>query len=517
MKLPFTKPDRTLQQQAQDMAVAMLGRMLPQSVKARLSGWGEAPQWGTSATMSSVQGALRTAENGDTYLLFSLYRDMICNSLHVRGEISKRLIAVLGKPLVIQPANRANQDDVQAAKLCAEMVNACSNWLDGMLHVQVGSVYPVSAAEKIYEAVNTADSPFSSPVAYRLKKIVPVNYALYCYRIAFWSLSQASLGTEPMQPGMNMLGSGARPYNGGPTPGPDGKIENTLWWNADDWQPDMRFYDVLVNGQVNWDLGQTYKPDPMRHIIHRGNIITSFRDTFGGDLRPVLFWWLLSTLGRDWFASYMFRFGRPFVVGYANTSDKNIVDLLEKTFNAGTTVSGGAIIVNKEAKIELIQAAVSGGADGFEKYVNFCHSQITKGILGHELSTSAKNTGLGSGMADLSSDVKDEWREMDNTRLKSTAADQIFHPWLRLNGYRGNVIPCWGGSSPGNRALFAKTLVDLKNAGWQPAGDDSEQAISDTMGFKVERIELPDTNDKGNDNDPAGGKSKQSDTAVAGG
>ena len=481
-------------------------KRLPTSVLGRLSGWGEAPAMGHAATMASIQAAMKNSENGDTYLLFGLFRDMICNSSHVRGEIAKRLIAVLGKPLVIQPEDRTKEDDKVAAKLCAEMVSNCDNWLDGMLHVQMASCWPVSGAEKIFEPVNGSDSDkFSLPVIYRLKKIVPVNYALFCYRVAYWSLSQASMGSYPMSPGMNLAGPGYRPQLAGQVADENNDV---LYWNADDWQPDIRFYSVLPNGQINWDLGATYKPDLDRHIIHRGNIVSSFRDTYGGDLRATLFWWLVATLGRDWFSAYMFRFGRPFILGKANTADENVVNYLKKVFNDGTSVSGGAVIVNKDAEIELVQAAVSGGADGFEKYINLCNKQITTQILGHSLSTSSEKTGLGSGMADVSSDLKDEWREFDNARLKETAVKQIFTPWLRVNGYKGNVIPCWGGASTATRSTLAKTLLDLKNAGWMPS-EDSEQAISDVMGFKVERVEIEsETNEN-----PANGEGKKPDSS----
>jgi hypothetical protein len=521
--LEFHPPNRKVLQKAADLAVRYtvralgkdrfaqavgnVGRGVPEVVLARLSGWGEAPQWGNAATMASIQGALRASETGDTYLLFALYRDMIMNSLHIQGEMGKRLIAVLGKPLVIQPAEKSSPDDVMAAKLCQEMVANCENWLDGMLHVQMGSMYPVSATEKIFEPVNTAESNFSQPVRYRLKKLVPVNYALFCYRVAFWSLSQASLGAMPMQPGMNLAGAGGMPNIIGPRGG-SGQPENeNLWWNADDRWPDIRFFDVLRNGQVNWDLNACYKPDPMRHVIHHGGIATaSFRDTYGGILRGVLFYWLAMTLGRDWFNSYMFRFGRPAVLAYANTSDKNLMDLLEKTFNQGLTVSGGALVVNKDAKVELLQAATSGSADAFEKFLAVCKAEITTGLLGHSLSTTPEKTGLGSGMAGMASELRDDWREMDNTRLRATATEQIFHPWLRLNGYKGRVIPTWGGASPANAAAFAVTLKTLKEAGWEPA-DDNEQAVSDKMGFKVQRVILESANvENTNNRSGAGGK-----------
>src|SRR6185436_13306943 len=149
-----------------------LARMLPTSVLAALAGIGEPPQLAKQASMASIQGALSTAEWGDTYLLFALYRDMILNSSHIQTEFGKRTAVVVGQPESIQPCDKSNADDIAAAQAIEDMIANCDNWNEGMNFLMGGHLWPVAVTEKIFEPVNGEDAhKYRVAVRYRLKEL----------------------------------------------------------------------------------------------------------------------------------------------------------------------------------------------------------------------------------------------------------------------------------------------------------------------------------------------------------
>lgn len=51
--------------------------------------------------------------------------------------------------------------------------------------------------------------------------------------------------------------------------------------------------------------------DATRYIIHRGHVMPT-PDTWGGPARALLFWWLLSSMSREWWSQFLERYGQPF-------------------------------------------------------------------------------------------------------------------------------------------------------------------------------------------------------------
>jgi len=74
--------------------------------KARISGWGEPPNFAQFIDMERIQAALRAAERGETWLLFTIYRDLILNYAHLQSEWQKRKMMVVGKPYSIIPQDK---------------------------------------------------------------------------------------------------------------------------------------------------------------------------------------------------------------------------------------------------------------------------------------------------------------------------------------------------------------------------------------------------------------------------
>jgi len=92
-----------------------------------------------------------------------------------------------------EPLDKNNQDDVIASEVITDMVMACENWPQGSMHLANGHIWPVAACEKIYEAIDDYKAyGFRHPVSYRLKKLHPVPYALFTYKVAYQNVAMAS-------------------------------------------------------------------------------------------------------------------------------------------------------------------------------------------------------------------------------------------------------------------------------------------------------------------------------------
>jgi len=243
---------------------------------------------------------------------------------------------------------------------------------------------------------------------------------------------------------------------------------------------------ALNDGLINYDIAASVKPNPIRHIVHSANVSTaSMRENFGSLLRSILPWWFFQANLRDWWARGMERYGSPFAVAYANTSNKNIFDLLTKAFNQATRVN--ALIVPPQAKIELKEINYTSMADAYAKAIDVCDKQMTKAVLGQTLSTDSKGSGMmgGSGVAELHGEVRAEWTEYDKRRYSEMERQQNFKPFLRYNGYSGNVKATRGGQSPTNLALFSKTLATAAQAGVF-VDKSAEQDLTAIFGIKMQ-------------------------------
>lgn len=487
-------------------------KYLPEWILGRLSQLGQAPQYGNQVALIDIQRAIQNARVGETYYLFALFRDMIENDPHLQAEIGKRLMAFVGQHESIEPYDKANQDDVQAAEMIEDMIAHCDNWRVGCLHLAGGHIWPIAGCEKIFAPVDGSEQhEYRHPVNYRLKKLHPIPYELYNYKIGFYN--QNNIGSTPqtaVNPAPVLSNTGATPNIRGPeyptalnVQGFKSLDPSALVWNPDDWNADLRFYNVLSNGLIDWSLSGAYKADPMRHVLHSANVATaSMNPNYGGLMGSLIFPWFLSIQGRDWFSRAMERYASPFIVGKANTANKNVYDALAKSFEQSTKLNG--IIVPTNCSIELKEVMVSGMADGYAKFIEMLNVSKTVAILGQSLSTSAKGgAGFGSGVADLQGEVRSDWCIYDQDSFGSMEEKQIFEQYLKINGCKGRVPKSRrGGLTIGNQALKAKTLVDLKSAGWiadETAGPD----LSKQFGTKLRMMtpeEMNPVSKNGNDN-----------------
>lgn len=447
-----------------DLLAPGLSVDVPMRRRARLSGLGE--PYNISATLDAdrMQSILRAAERGDTYLYFSMVRDMILGYSHLNSEWFKRKAVVVGQPHSLIPAAKDNPEDQRAADVISEMIDYCENWMDALDHLLDATLYPVSVGEKIFEPVPSYEAR-ANPVRFALKKIAPVSYTLLCFKLPFY----------PQLPAQTRPGTQSNP---------------ALVWNPDSWESGLRFYDTNENGYPRYAMDNIYEPDRELHIVHRGNMLNrAVPDNFGGQIRAVLGWWFLGALGKEWFGRFMERYGSPFLAGKTDTANKELVTFLNQAFSLATKVGG--IVIDKRDEIDVIQAAATEGANAHKTLLNHCNDEVSKVVIGQILSSSPKNTGLGSGVAELHGEVRQDYRQYDTRKLSDTLRKQLFVPYLRMNGYLGRApMILWGGEKEHEALMLGQTINQFYAGGVEPT-DDGLATISRRVGIEMQRRPEP--------------------------
>lgn len=242
----------------------------------------------------------------------------------------------------------------------------------------------------------------------------------------------------------------------------------------------MMIFDVdPINGQA---LGTKHEANPDRYIIHRGHLLSS-PDNWGGPMRSVLFWWLLATMDREWWAKFLDRYGSPFLLGkYADEEGRTI---LERAFALATRLGG--LAVSEDTDVEIKQAAASDSGDAFDRFLTICNREMSKLVLGQTLSAEAQPTGLGSGASDVQETVRQDIRKFDARLLAETLRDQLVTQWCTINRFPGKPpIMAWGSESESKIKSTIALLEALYKAGLQ-VSEDSLSQVSERVGLQIER------------------------------
>lgn len=403
----------------------------------------EPPNFSATAKATDIASAIRTAENGDPQNLFRAYRDALLGDDHIQGCVNTRKLAVLAQPLSIMPKDRDNEDDQAAADACKKAVEDCENWNDGLSTLlDSHALWPVSSVEKIFRP---ADLPVDDEPAllFTLRRLEPVDKFLFCWKWAYQSGTKLDL---------------------------------------EQWEPLLKLWPIEPDGKIGRDYTRAEFLDASRHIVHRGHLLIGTKDNWGGPGRAVLGWWLLRQLGRDWFGRFMERYAMPFPKGKTNSQDPQAVAFLQEAFAMATKVGG--IVIDREDEVELVQAAMQGGAEGHKLWHDVCNNAISRAITGVE--AGANPSGLNAGQSHKAENVREDVRMFDQQRLAETLVKQLFQPFLKINGLPGRIVVTFGGLSDADAKVFAETLDTLGRAGLE-IDDESLPTANERLGFTVRR------------------------------
>ena len=246
----------------------------------------------------------------------------------------------------------------------------------------------------------------------------------------------------------------------------------------------MRIFDVDDTGTP---LSTSHEVTPERYIVHRCDLMPA-PDNWGGAMRSILFWWLLRTMSRQWWADLLERFGVPFLKG--KYRDEKGRATLERAFRLAVRL--GAIVISKETEVEVVQAANSDASNSHERFITICNQEISKLIVGQTLSSNASPTGeLGGGTANLQGEVRDDIRKADAKSLAATFRGQLFEQLLAINGHTGRAPKILFGSESAREQSTTLSLIGkLHEAGLEP-DDDALDTLSERIGFGIRRVTVP--------------------------
>jgi hypothetical protein len=378
----------------------------------------------------------------------------------LQAEWAKRKLVITGNPETLIPCDPNSEDDKIACEVIKEMIAHCDNWRVGLTHLLDATLYPLAAAEKIFEPVGSADSArYKYPLRYRLKEIAPIDPTLLCFKLPY-------------------LPSFA-------------ENDPSKRYDPDQWESWLRFYATTTNGMVQYSMQDIYAPDHAQHIIHRGNMLSPvIPPNFGGHMRAVLFPWLLATQGRDWFAMLMQKYGMPIPVAKVNTQQKDTVANMQEALALCSQLGG--IVIDSKASLEWGQVAATGAADAHKTFQEWLDSHVSRVVVGQSYSSNPKNTGMGSGAAAQSEEIREDIRQQDTMNLSDTLRRQLFKQYLDINGYRGNPPSIvWGGMRAGEAETYMRMIASASAAKLKPTQRGLD-TINRNVGVEMEIDESAD-------------------------
>jgi phage gp29-like protein len=417
---------------------------------SRESGLSQPQYLANTTDVTRINAALRAAERGDTWMYFTIVRDMVASFTHLQSEWNKRKMVIVGQPMSLIPDDPENAEDVMACKVVQEAIDNCRNWQDGLQHLLDATLYPLSVCEKIFEPIGMSEgSSFKYLKRMRLKELAPVNYTMLCFKV-------------PYQPGQG--------------------------FDVDAWESWLRFYKTEPAGNTNYGLQDVYAPDPNLHVIHRGNLLSpSIPPNFGGHIRAILAYWLLIVNDRDWWGLMMAKYGMPIPVGKADSSNKQTIADLQNALATGTRLGG--IVIDKKAEIDWASVAGVDGSSAHKIFSDFCNAEVSKIVVGQTLSSKPSPTGMGSGASEQAEHVRDDIRMWDVLKLSDTLERQLFNQILAVNGYRGRCHVFWGGMAPGDAKMFAQTMQQFGAGGYELT-DEGVIHAGKRLGYGIQRREI---------------------------
>jgi phage gp29-like protein len=242
---------------------------------------------------------------------------------------------------------------------------------------------------------------------------------------------------------------------------------------------EIRLRNMSVDGDQLWPFGWIVH----KHAAKSGEIARS-------GLYRVLAWpWLMKQYSLRDLAEYLEIYGLPVKIGkYPRSAPEDDKDNLYRALQQlGRNVSG---IMPDDMHIEFLKESL-GSATPFMKMVEYCDTAISLAIVGQTLSSTPASTGLGSGVAMLQSDVRQDLLEADAAQLSNTITNQLVYPLLALNNWGINKSFTYeiDASSTENIASFADSIQKLVAAGVEipvdwvrrkvgvPAPEDDEETI----------------------------------------
>lgn len=421
-----------------DTLIAALKKLIPTERYTHVDTRTEPEFAGRGITADLIHDAIRSAEQGYTRDLFALYRDVVLSGSHLQGVFNTRKLAVVGNTLQVLSADETENDPavplIQSAIGLARNAAVDPRDIGRLTMFRRACIHLLDSSLYPVAVVEKIYRPEGS--GYVLDALVPVPHHLLEFQ--------------------------------------SGK---------------MRIYDV--DPTTGFVQTTTREADPNRYIIHRGNLLTH-PDNWGGPMRSLLFWWLLAVMDREWWGRMLERYGSPFLVGKYDAGDDQARGLLASAFKLATRLGG--LVIPRQTEVEIQKAVASDSGEAYEKFIGICNDEISKLVTGQTLSSTAKSTGLGSGVANLQGSVRTDIRVFDSVSLADCLRDQLFNQICQINRLdRPAPVISFGQEMDSESAtLSGAILTSLSQAGLEPT-DEGVATLSKKVGIPLQRAARPPT------------------------
>lgn len=196
------------------------------------------------------------------------------------------------------------------------------------------------------------------------------------------------------------------------------------WFRTDLSRRTLRLNDGTADG---------VEPIPMGWIMHLHRKVKTGYLGRAGLFRACLWPFLYKAYGIGDFAEFLETYGLPIILGkyMAGATPEEKSSLMRAVAALGHDARA---IMPDGMAIEIQK--ITGGGEGSHhlNMVGWADGAQSKAILGQVLSSEAKATGMGSGVADLHREVRRDILEADARQLAGTLTRDLVYPLLVLNG-----------------------------------------------------------------------------------
>jgi phage gp29-like protein len=226
---------------------------------------------------------------------------------------------------------------------------------------------------------------------------------------------------------------------------------------------------------------------PRKFIVHRFGAKDD--DPYGRGLGHILFWPVFfKRQDISFWLVFADKFGSPTAVGKypagAKKDEKETLLLALKMI-----AQDSQIIVPDGMLVELLEAKRAGTIDTYEKLARYMDEQMSLAVLGETITTTAKSTGMGSGVADRQNEVRLEVAKADSDMLSDTLNATLVR-WIVDYNLPGAGYPRIFRSFEEAEDLEMRSAVDkaLHDMGYEP---ESVEYINETYGGKWVKKKVP--------------------------
>lgn len=231
------------------------------------------------------------------------------------------------------------------------------------------------------------------------------------------------------------------------------------WFRLDRTRRELRLLDASADGDAL---------QPFGWAMHtHGKAKTGYLGRMG--LHRTLVWpFLYKAYALGDFAEFLETYGLPMVIGkyYQGASETEKASLMRAVTALGHDARA---IMPTDMTLEIQKVTTDGSGTPHLAMMSWADGAESKAILGQVLSSEAKATGLGSGVADLQAEVREDIRNADARQIAGTITADIIYPMLALNRGIDSLRRCARLVFDTGEAEDLKTLADgvktLRDAG----------------------------------------------------